>query len=66
MVNPRINPNDFDRGRCPFCGAQYNSDDSKWFEDIFSDAFEFDDDIDNPQTRYGLADWEQKDDENKP
>lgn len=32
--NPRVNPNDFERGKCPYCGARYDDDLDAWFEDL--------------------------------
>lgn len=47
--NPRINPNDYERGRCPFCGAQYDQDVDGWFDLIFEDESD---------GEYQRADWE--------
>jgi hypothetical protein len=47
---PRVNPMDFERGRCPFCGATYNEELDEWFDGLL-----FDDDALANDDR---ADWE--------
>lgn len=54
--NPRINPNDFARGKCPFCGTRYDEGPGDWFEELFGeDAW-----ADEPD--YDRADWEEQQD----
>ena len=50
---PRLNPNDFAEGKCPFCGARYDDEFGEWFLELI-----FDDDDDAPDSDYGRADWE--------
>lgn len=38
MLNPRINPNLFHRGRCPFCGERYNGKNSKYSFRLMSES----------------------------
>lgn len=53
--NPRVNPNNFYRGKCPYCGTRYGDDDFFSF-DFFAD----DDDDDFFEDEQELADWEEE------
>ncbi|MFZ4814870.1 MAG: hypothetical protein ACOYL5_10055 [Phototrophicaceae bacterium] len=59
---PRVNPNLYERGRCPFCGTRYND-----HKNPFALAFDFDLDDEpnerlNSESDYPKADWEKNDD----
>jgi hypothetical protein len=49
--NPRVNVNDFERGKCPFCGASYDLELESWYDDLL-----FDEELE--AETYEPADWE--------
>lgn len=51
--HPRINPNEFERGKCPLCGAHYDDELNDLFDEIFLDDEAW------LEPDYGYADWEE-------
>ncbi len=50
-AHPRVNPNDYERGKCPFCGARYEQDIDDWLDDLL---------FDEEELEYDYADWEEE------